>query len=90
MQRSTTEWRWAGKGPWAWESNKEAITQFFVEGAERSRPYESIYTLGMRGEGDNEIECEDPKATLNNVIQTQRNIIKDVYGREDAVGRESS
>jgi len=87
MQRSTTEWRRGGKGPWAWAKNKEVITEFFTAGAERSQPYESIFTLGMRGEGDDTIDSDDPKATLTDVIATQRRILQDVYGRPDGVGR---
>ncbi|KAI1047481.1 hypothetical protein LB505_009946 [Fusarium chuoi] len=87
MQRSTTEWRRGGVGPWAWDTNNERITNFFTAGAERSQPYESIFTLGMRGEGDGTIESDNPIATLRHVIKTQRSIIKQVYGQEDAVGR---
>ena len=87
MQRSTTEWRRNGKGPWAWNQNKEAITDFFETGAKRAQGHESIFTLGMRGEGDGTIEADDPKATLKDVIETQRRILKDVYGKPDAVNR---
>ncbi|KAI8668383.1 hypothetical protein NCS55_00863700 [Fusarium keratoplasticum] len=87
MQRSTTEWRRNGKGPWAWNQNKEAITDFFETGAKRAQGHESIFTLGMRGEGDGTIEADDPKATLKDVIETQRRILKDVYGKPDAVNQ---
>lgn len=37
---------------WDWYSNKQNITQYFTEGAQRAKPYESLYTVGMRGSGD--------------------------------------
>lgn len=87
MQRSTTEWRRHGTGPWAWEPNKDAITEFFEAGAQRSRSYECIYTLGMRGEGDGSIESNHPKKTLSEVIDVQRGILQRNHGSEDGVPR---
>jgi hypothetical protein len=39
-------------GPWDYSTNSDAIKQYWLEGAQRARPYESIFTLGMRGFGD--------------------------------------
>ncbi|KAL5320180.1 hypothetical protein ACEPPN_010981 [Leptodophora sp. 'Broadleaf-Isolate-01'] len=85
MQRSTTEWHKTGNGPWNWDQNKAAITDFFSLGAKRSQPFESIITLGMHGEGDGEIDAQDPKATLKDVIETQRKLIQGVYGSQEGV-----
>lgn len=87
MQRSTTEWHKTGNGPWNWDQNKAAITDFFSLGAKRSQPFESIITLGMHGEGDGEIDAQDPKATLKDVIETQRKLIQGVYGSQEGVKR---
>ncbi|KAJ2928398.1 hypothetical protein H1R20_g8706, partial [Candolleomyces eurysporus] len=38
--------------PWDYSTNSGAIKQYWLEGAQRARPYESIFTLGMRGFGD--------------------------------------
>ncbi|KAH6698170.1 hypothetical protein BKA61DRAFT_647403 [Leptodontidium sp. MPI-SDFR-AT-0119] len=85
MQRSTTEWHKTGNGPWNWDQNKAAITDFFSLGTKRSQPFESIITLGMRGEGEGEIDAQDPKATLKDVIETQRKLIQGVYGSQEGV-----
>ncbi|KAJ5611437.1 hypothetical protein N7528_008542 [Penicillium herquei] len=82
MQRSTTEWRVRGDGPWNWSTNKKNIQQFFHEGVLRASPFDSYLTLGMRGEGDEAINAEDPGETLRDVLACQRNIINDVYGSE--------
>lgn len=87
MQRNMSEWRMSNKGKWVWEENKPNIAEFMRAGAERAHPYESILTLGMRGESDGAIESGDPRAILTDVIATQRNIISDVYGRPDGVRR---
>jgi hypothetical protein len=87
MQRNMSEWRQAKKGKWNWAENKPAIAQFFREGAERARPFESILTLGMRGESDGEIDATDPKATLTDILDAQRSIIREVYGESAGVNR---
>ncbi|KAL3469088.1 hypothetical protein BJX99DRAFT_268711 [Aspergillus californicus] len=83
LQRSTTEWRTRGEGEWAWLPNRDRILKFFEEGAERAKPYESIITMGMRGEGDKRINAEDPKSTLADVLEAQRQVIRETYGREN-------
>lgn len=53
MMRSTpVEWGLFGSGPWDYEVNAQNIYNYWVVGAERAKPYEGIYTMGMRGDGD--------------------------------------
>ena len=73
------------EGTWNWPKNKETITKFFEHGAQRAKGYELYFTLGMRGEYDEEMLVDDPAAVVRDVIQAQRAIIKEIYGREDAV-----
>ncbi|KAH8805498.1 hypothetical protein F5884DRAFT_885869 [Xylogone sp. PMI_703] len=82
MQRSTTEWRVNGEGGWVWGENKEKIINFFEKGVKRAKPFESILTLGMRGEGDQSIQADDAKETLKDVLATQRSIIRNFHGEE--------
>ena len=75
-------------GPWDYSVNKERLDKFFREGMERNKDYENLVTIGMRGDGDvamgkgNDLEN---MRTLEDVISGQRQIIKDIYGSEDAV-----
>ncbi|KAK2613143.1 hypothetical protein N8I77_000071 [Diaporthe amygdali] len=87
MQRLSNEWLAEGNplGTWDWISNKEKITQFFRKGVERAQDYESYFTMGMRGEYDTKMKGEDPAAVVRDVLRTQRSLIKEVHGREDAV-----
>jgi Glycosyl hydrolase family 115 len=53
MMRSTpNEFSLFGKGSWDYTINAANINQYWLEGTERARSFESVYTLGMRGFGD--------------------------------------
>ena len=90
MMRSHQEYlrRKEQVGPWDYATNKARIDQFFREGMERNKAYDNLVTIGMRGDGDVAMgkgdDAENIK-TLGNVIEGQRQIIKDIYGRSDAV-----
>lgn len=87
MQRLSNEWLAEGNplGTWDWFKNKDRITQFFRTGAERAKGYESYFTMGMRGEYDTKMEGDDPAAVVKDVLRTQRSLIRETYGTEDAV-----
>jgi hypothetical protein len=90
MMRSHQEYlhRKNDVGPWDYASNKERIDKFFREGMERNKDYDNFVTIGMRGDGDVAMgkgdDAENMK-TLGKVIEGQRKIIRDIYGRADAV-----
>lgn len=90
MQRLSNEWFAENPdGSWNWLTNKDKITKFFEDGAERAKGYESYFTLGMRGEYDKKMEGEDPAAVVQDVLDAQRKVFKSVYGESDSVPRES-
>ena len=75
-------------GPWDYATNKERVDAFFREGMERNKNYDNLVTIGMRGDGDVAMgkgDDQENMKTLKNVIEGQRKIIKDIYGRPDAV-----
>ena len=75
-------------GPWDYSVNKERLDKFFREGMERNKNYENLVTIGMRGDGDVAMgkgNDEDNMKTLSKVIESQRKMISDIYGRPDAV-----
>ena len=71
-------------GPWDYASNPGRIDRFFREGIERNKGYDNLITIGMRGDGDVAMgtgnDAENMK-TLEKVIESQRRIISDVYGK---------
>ena len=90
MMRSHQEYlhRKEQVGPWDYATNKERVDQFFREGMERNKAYDNLVTIGMRGDGDVAMgkgDDQENMRTLRNVIDGQRKIIKDIYGRPDAV-----
>ena len=88
MQRLTNEWFLENEeGSWDWETNKESMTDFFRYGAQRAKEYESYFTVGIRGAYDRRMPGSDPAVTITDVIDTQRRIIEDVYGRTEDVPR---
>ena len=86
MMRAHKEYvrRKAEVGPWDYAQNPERIEKFFSDGLKRNSKYENIITIGMRGDGDVAMgngKDEDNIKTLGKVIEAQRCIIKDCYGK---------
>lgn len=72
-------------GPWDYARNPERIEKFFTEGIEKSKDYENIITIGMRGDGDVAMGTgndADNIKTLKDVISAQRRIISKVHGKK--------
>ena len=81
MLRAQQEWKRHGTGPWNYVTNAEVLRQFWTEGAERNKNFESIMTIGMRGDGDMPmVEGGDMAANVNlleRIVADQRKIIAD-------------
>lgn len=80
MQKATNEWNETVTGPWDWEKNRDNVTAFMEEGVRRAGKNETYFTLGMRGEGDGPIQADDPVAILEDVFETQRQILAKYHG----------
>ncbi|MCF0244369.1 MAG: glycosyl hydrolase 115 family protein [Bacteroidaceae bacterium] len=84
MQRSQQEWirnkQNYGNAQWNWMTNREGVTKFFREGIENTKDYESLITIGMRGEEDCPMtdagSIEANFRLMEDIISTQRKIIK--------------
>ncbi|KAG8695823.1 hypothetical protein FRC11_001188, partial [Ceratobasidium sp. 423] len=60
------------------------MTNAAVEGVERVASYETVFTLGMRGEGDLPLEESTNIENLKTVVEAQRKILSQVYNTSDA------
>jgi hypothetical protein len=83
MLRAQQEWQRHGKGPWNYNTNAGILRAFWEEGIQRNKNYESIVTIGMRGDGDLPMAPADDMpaniALLERVVADQRAILaKDV------------
>lgn len=82
LMRWTKEQSLFLNGTWAWATNRKNVTEFMRVGAERSSPYEGMYTMGMRGLGDTASPTLDA-SSLQDIIATQQNILRDTFDRNN-------
>jgi len=75
MLRAQKEWTKRGLGPWNYESNGEVLARFWSEGVKRNRAFESIVTVGMRGDGDMAMSETANIALLERIVKDQRAIL---------------
>lgn len=75
MLRAHKEWKTHGSGPWDYVKNSETLASFWSAGVRRNRAYESIFTLGMRGDGDEPMSESANVALLQKIVEDQRRII---------------
>jgi hypothetical protein len=75
MLRAQKEWTRHGTGPWDYSRNDEVLRAFWEQGVRRNKNYESIITLGMRGDGDMPMSREANTALLERIVADQRKII---------------
>jgi hypothetical protein len=79
MLRAQQEWKRHGKGPWNYITNSAVLDAFWDEGIQRNRNYESIITVGMRGDGDLPMtpsgDIAANTALLEKIVADQRAII---------------
>ena len=72
-------------GVWDYSSNKTGLDKFFRDGIERNKTFDNLVTMGMRGDGDvamSEGGDESNMSILHSVIDGQRDVLKDVYGKD--------
>jgi hypothetical protein len=75
MLRAQQEWKRHGTGPWDYAANAKTLDAFWEEGIERNKNYESVITLGMRGDGDMPMAESENIALLEKIVADQRTII---------------
>lgn len=78
MNRAHADWRKHGKGAWNYETNEAELIQFWREGIERKGNYETIVSLGMRGDGDMAMSKETNITLLEKIVGDQRKILEEV------------
>lgn len=81
MMRAHNEWYLFNGGAWDYNTNKEKLQEFWRGGIKRMGNYESVVTVGMRGDGDEGMSEETAVDLLKTIIKDQREIITDVTGK---------
>jgi hypothetical protein len=75
MLRAQQEWKRHGYGPWDYSKNADVLHEFWDQGIQRNKNYESIITLGMRGDGDLPMTEGANIALLEKIVADQRKLI---------------
>lgn len=90
MFRAGEEWKKINKKygtnpAWDFSSNAEAITNFWEDGLKRNKDFESLITIGMRGEQDSALKGSEEEniQLLKDIILTQKRLLKE-QGLQDA------
>ncbi|MCU4174331.1 glycosyl hydrolase 115 family protein [Carboxylicivirga sp. N1Y90] len=82
MGRAQEEWHRYGSGLWNYNKNKEVLSDFWKEGMERNKDWETIVTVGMRGDGDEAMEEGTNISLLEKIVKDQRKTISKVTGKK--------
>ncbi|KAF8900162.1 hypothetical protein CPB84DRAFT_1847412 [Gymnopilus junonius] len=84
MMRSTpVEFSLFGQGAWDYTTNSANINEFWLVGTERAKPFESLFTVGMRGFGDLPLSETTDIGLLEGVIANQTEILQNVFNVTD-------
>ena len=82
MDLAQQDWKRRGSGAWNYVKNAEGLKKFWQSGIERSKNWETIVTVGMRGDGDEAMDDTGNIKLLNQIIDDQRSIIEKVTGKK--------
>lgn len=85
--RAGNEWQqqfrnYGDDNTWSFMTNGDAITRFWEDGVDRNKEFESVITIGMRGEADSKLLPED--ATMADNIE----VVKKAILAQDKILRE--
>lgn len=82
MGKAHAEWKKYGSGKWDYSKNETVLKDFWQKGFERQKNFETVVTLGMRGDGDEPMSENANIDLLEKIVKDQRNIIKAVSGKK--------
>lgn len=82
MGKAHAEWKKYGSGKWDYSKNETVLKDFWQKGFERQKNFETVVTLGMRGDGDEPMSEDANIGLLEKIVKDQRNIIKKVSGKK--------
>lgn len=82
MALAQQDWKRRGEGAWDYTKNGEVLRKFWASGIERAQNWESLITIGMRGDGDEPMSEESNIDLLQKIVKDQRTIISKVTGKK--------
>ena len=85
MRNNVREWDEKARGDFNFLSNRAEMTKYWTQRAKEARPYENIYSLGLRGIHDSPMQGaktdEERKTVTTDVINLQRGILSKTLGQ---------
>ncbi|MBN2197104.1 MAG: glycosyl hydrolase 115 family protein [Polyangiaceae bacterium] len=90
MMRGQDEWNrygpptgpYGGTGDFSFVRNQAAIEQYWADGLRRMNGYESLITVGMRGNGDTGMEDAAGTELMGRIVTKQRELIRQTLGKD--------
>lgn len=82
MNLAQQDWKRRGTGAWNYKTNAAGLEKFWRTGIERSKDWETVVTVGMRGDGDEPMGASTEIDLLTRIVKRQRKIIADVTGKK--------
>lgn len=82
MALAQQDWKRRGKGAWDYNHNAKGLQDFWKSGIERAKDWETVVTVGMRGDGDEPMTEGANIALLEKIVKDQRKIIEKVTGKK--------
>ncbi|MFD2744700.1 MULTISPECIES: glycosyl hydrolase 115 family protein [Sphingobacterium] len=85
MARAQAEWkRYGNGGAWDYAQNKKGLQEFWKGGVQRTKDWETIVTMAMRGDGDEPMSDNQNISLLQDIVRDQRKIITQVTNKKAA------
>ena len=82
MALAQQDWkRRRGHGKWSFATNRDEMLDFWRGGVERAKGWETLYTVGMRGDGDEAMEDKASVALMEEIVAAQRRLLTEVTGK---------
>ena len=82
LGRAHEEWKYFGQGPWDYTKNSKVLKDYWTGSMERMKDFETVVTVGMRGDGDEPMSESSNISLLERIIKDQRQIIQKVTGKK--------
>ncbi len=83
MALAQQDWkRRKGHGKWSFVNNHDEMIDFWRGGVERAKNWETMYTVGMRGDGDEAMEDKASVELMEQIVKEQRELLEKVTGKK--------
>ena len=83
MALAQQDWkRRKNHGKWSFTTNHDEMMDFWRGGVERAKNWETMYTVGMRGDGDEAMEDKASVGLMEQIVKEQRELLTEVTGKK--------